>query len=78
MSDEFSKMDLMMHPVFGLEEQIKMFDSSAGPSQVQKWQSSILEFFTAQGRFKPEEKEKVAKSNYITDKFLKMVKTPIP
>jgi len=71
-------MDLLMHPVFTLEEQIKMFDDSAGPSNVHKWQQEILDFFTAQGRFKPEEKEKVMKSNYITGKFLKMVKTPIP
>lgn len=78
LSPESAKMDLLMHPVFTLEEQIKMFDTSAGPSDVQKWQQAILDFFTAQGRFKPEEKEKVMKSDYITGKFLKMVKTPIP
>jgi NitT/TauT family transport system substrate-binding protein/sulfonate transport system substrate-binding protein len=38
----------------------------------------IAEFFTAQGRFKPEELDKINKSGYVTDKFLKMVKTPIP
>jgi len=78
LTDESAKMDLLMHPVFTVEEQIKMFDDSAGPSNVHKWQQEILDFFTAQGRFKPEEKEKVMKSNYITGKFLKMVKTPIP
>jgi len=78
MTDKMAEMDLTMHPVFNLEEQLKLFDASKGPSQVDQWQRAILDFFTAQGRFKPEEKEKVLKSNYITDKFLKQVKTPIP
>lgn len=78
MTDDMAKKDLVMHPIFNYEEQLKLFDSSKGPSTVQQWQSSILEFFTEQGRFKPEDKEKVLKTPYITDKFLKMVKQPIP
>lgn len=78
MSLEAAKMDLQLHPVFTLDEQITLFDSSAGPSDIDKWQQAILDFFTAQGRFKPAEREKVMKSEYITDKFLKMVKTPTP
>ncbi|HYR02059.1 MAG TPA: ABC transporter substrate-binding protein [Syntrophobacteria bacterium] len=78
MSDKMCELDITMHPLFTLEDQIKLFDASKGPSQVEIWQRAILDFFTAQGRFKPEEKEKVLKSNYITDKFLKQVKTPIP
>ncbi len=81
LSLESAKMDLLMHPVFTLEEQIKMFDVSGGPSEVQKWLQAILDFFTTQGRFRPEEREKameMMKAGYITDKFLKMVKTPIP
>lgn len=78
MTDDMAKKDLLMHPIFNYEEQLKLFDSSKGPSTVDKWQASILEFFTEQGRFKPEDKEKVLKTPYITDKFLKMVKQPIP
>jgi NitT/TauT family transport system substrate-binding protein/sulfonate transport system substrate-binding protein len=78
MSDDMAKKDLVMHPIFTYEEQLKLFDSSKGPSTVQQWQSGILEFFTEQGRFKPEDREKVLKTPYITDKFLKMVKQPIP
>lgn len=78
MTDEMARMDLVMHPVFTYEEQLKLFDSSKGKNQVEEWQLSILDFFTEQGRFKPEEKEKVLKTQYITDKFLKGVKMPIP
>ncbi len=78
MTDEMAKMDLVMHPVFTYEEQIKLFDTAKGKSQVEQWQGAILDFFTEQGRFKPEEKEKVSKTPYITDKFLKLVKQPIP
>ncbi len=78
MTDEMAKMDILMHPVFTYDEQLKLFDNTKGPSTVDQWQLAIVDFFTAQGRFKPEEKEKVLKINYITDKFLKMVKQPIP
>lgn len=78
MTDEMAKMDLVMHPVFTYDEQLKLFDTAKGKSQVEEWQGAILDFFTEQGRFKPEEKEKVSKTPYITDKFLKLVKQPIP
>ena len=74
MTDEMAKKDLEMHPVFTLAEQLKLFDSSSGDSTVQKWENGILNFFTDQGRFKPDERDKVLKTNYVTDKFLKMVK----
>ncbi|MBP1738704.1 MAG: ABC-type nitrate/sulfonate/bicarbonate transport system periplasmic component-like protein [Deltaproteobacteria bacterium] len=78
MSDDMAKKDLLMHPVFTYQEQLKLFDSSKGVSTVESWQQGILDFFTEQGRFKPEEKEKVMKTKYVNDKFLKMVKQPIP
>ncbi len=78
MDDDMARKDLTMHPVFTYDEQLKLFDNSKGESTVETWQKGILDFFTEQGKFKPEEKEKVLKSNYITDKFLKMVKQPIP
>jgi len=78
MSDRMCELDITMHPVFTLEEQLKLFDVSKGPSQVEQWLGPILDFFTARGKFKPEEKGKVLHSNCITNKFLKMVKSPIP
>jgi len=78
MTPEMAKLDIDTHPVWTLEEQLKLFDSSKGMSTAAKWQSLIAEFFTAQGRFKPEEFAKVKDATYVTDKFLKMVKTPIP
>lgn len=74
MSEEEAKMDLELHPVFTLQEQLKMFDSSNGPSQVQVWQKDLVKFFTDLGKLKPAEGEKLQTGFYITDKFLKMVK----
>lgn len=74
MSEDEAKMDLELHPVFTLEEQLKMFDSSKGPSQVQLWQEDLVKFFTDLGKLKPAESEKLSSGFYITDKFLKMVK----
>jgi len=73
MSEEEAKMDLEMHPVFTLEEQLKMFDASKGESQVQAWQKDLVTFFVSLGRLKPAEGEKLMDGFYITDKFLKMV-----
>ena len=74
MSDKAAREDFITHPVYSLDEQLKLFDSSKGPSQVQQWQDNILNFFTDQGRFTPAERDKVLKTPYITDKFLKMLK----
>ena len=46
---EMCKLDIDTHPVWTLEEQLKLFDSSKGMSTAAKWQSLIAEFFTAQG-----------------------------
>ncbi len=80
MSDAMLRQDFLMHPVFTYTEQLKLFAKPAkgGDSTVEAWQRAITEFFTEQGRFKPEERDKVLKTPYITDKFLKLVKQPIP
>jgi NitT/TauT family transport system substrate-binding protein/sulfonate transport system substrate-binding protein len=78
MTPEMAKLDIDSHPVWNLEEQLKLMDSSKGMSTAGKWQFLIGEFFTAQGRFKPEDFAKVKDSAYVTDKFMKLIKTPIP
>jgi len=72
-SMEDAKMDIEKHPVYDLKEQLAMFDNSNGPSQMDKTMTGIADFFSAQGKFTPEEKEKVMKSGFINDKFLKML-----
>jgi ABC-type nitrate/sulfonate/bicarbonate transport system substrate-binding protein len=79
MNDAMLKSDFEWHPVFKYDEQLKLFKKPAkGDSTVEAWQRSITESFTTLGRFKPEERDKALKTPYITDKFLKMVKQPIP
>ena len=72
MSLEECKLDIENHVVYTLAEQIKMFDSSKGPSYMQQKMQALADFFVAQGKFKKEEMDKVMKSGFITDKFLKM------
>jgi len=80
LSDDMLKMDFEWSPVFNYAEQLKLFKKPAkgGDSTVESWQRIITESFTTLGRFKPEERDKALKTPYITDKFLKMVKQPIP
>jgi len=73
-TDEQCKMDLESHPVFNLQEQLKLFSGS--PSVVESWELGVLDFFTSQGKLKKEDADKVLKDgklNFITDKYLKMI-----
>lgn len=78
-SYEDAKKDIEMHPVWKLDEQLKLFDASSGESQAQRYERLIAELLLhANGRLTDEELAKVSKGEWITDKFLKMVETPIP
>lgn len=82
LTPEMAKKDIDMHPVWDLDEQLVLFDKSKGQnpgeSESERWQRLIAEFFAGQGKIKPAELKKVNEMGYITDKFLKMVETPIP
>jgi hypothetical protein len=71
---EYAEEEIKTHPVFNLQEQLALFDASKGTSEAQQWMQGMVDFFTTNGRFTPEESEKVMKSGFITDKFLKLVK----
>jgi ABC-type nitrate/sulfonate/bicarbonate transport system substrate-binding protein len=73
MTDEMCKMDIEMHPVFNLAEQLKMFTDGVPGT----WEMGVLNFFTEQGKLKKEDADKVmadGKINFVTDKYLKMIK----
>jgi len=77
-SAELALKDLQTHPVFNHQEQIALFDTSKGPSTVQKWHTEIARFFTENGRITQDDLKKVESAAYCTDTFLKQVKLPIP
>lgn len=71
-SEQDATMDIKEHTVYTLEEQLKMFDASNGPSEVEKWMAGMADFFVEQGKFKKEEMDTTLKSGFVTDKFLKL------
>lgn len=77
-SDAMALKDLTTHPVFNYDEQIKLFDASGGKSVAAKWHADIAAFFAGVGRINQDDLKKVGDGAYATDKFLKLVKTPIP
>ena len=77
-SAELSLLDLQTHPVANLDKQLAMFDASKGQSKAAKWMADIAEFFAGVGRITPDELKVVKDGSYATDKFLKLVKQPIP
>lgn len=75
---EVALKDIKTHPVFDYQEQLKLLDSSKGMSEAQQWQQYLAGFFTKLGRLTPAEFEQVKNAEYVTDRFLKMVKQPVP
>lgn len=78
-SYEDAKKDIEMHPVWKLEEQVTLFDTAKGESRAQVIERTIAELLLhANGRITDAELAQVSKGDWITDKYLKMVQTPIP
>jgi NitT/TauT family transport system substrate-binding protein/sulfonate transport system substrate-binding protein len=71
-SEQDAVMDIKEHTVYTLDEQLKMFDTSQGKSEVETWMSGMAEFFVEQGKFKKEEMDTTMQSGFVTDKFLKL------
>jgi len=67
-----AELSLKWRIMYPLQEQLKYFDASKGQSEVQKWFVGMGDFFVEQHKFTREEMDKVLKSGFITDKFLKM------
>ncbi|MBF0528538.1 MAG: ABC transporter substrate-binding protein [Deltaproteobacteria bacterium] len=78
LSDEFAKKELALRPQYTYQEQLDAMKGSPFNSQADKWQADLATFFAQVGKFTPADKEKVLKTPYVTDKYLKMVKLPIP
>lgn len=66
--------EFKLRPLFDTKEQLAMFaKKDGGLSDIEKQISGIADFFVAQDRITPEEKEKFLKGGFVTDKILKMV-----
>ncbi len=69
LSDHFIAFDYDKRPIFTLEEQLKMFDRSKGPSVIDTWHTDLAEYLVSTGTLQkiPEAKD------YLSDRFLRMV-----
>lgn len=72
MSSADAVLDIKEHTVYGMQDQLKFFDSSKGASEVETWMSGMANFFVEQGKFTREEMDKTLKSGFVNDKFLKL------
>jgi ABC-type taurine transport system substrate-binding protein len=72
LTPEDAALDIKEHTVYDLQTQLKLFNASNGPSEVEKWMAGMADFFVEQGKFKREEMDTTLKSRFVTDKFLKM------
>lgn len=77
LNDELAKKDIDAHPVYTLEEQLALFDNTAGESKSAAYQRMLAEFFAGLQKLTPAELEKVKSSGYVTDKYMKLIDSPI-
>ncbi len=75
LTEENAIADIKERTIYDLKEQLKLFDASKGPSEVETWMAGAADFFVEQGKFKKDEIDKVMKSGFVTDKFLKLAAT---
>lgn len=73
-----AKKEIQTHPVYTIQEQLKMFDAAKGKSQTQGWELLIANFLHDNGRIKDAELAKVQNMDWVNGKFLKLVQMPIP
>ena len=72
LSEKDATDDIREHGVYTLEQQLAMFNSSNGKSEIEQWMGGMADFLVAQGKFTRAEMDKTLKSGFITDRFLKM------
>jgi len=75
LSDQAIRNEFALRPLFTTEQQLALYlkDPVTGKSKVEQWWSDLADFFVAQGRIKPEDKEKLLTGGYFNDKILEMV-----
>jgi ABC-type nitrate/sulfonate/bicarbonate transport system substrate-binding protein len=75
LSDQAIRNEFALRPLFNTPQQLALFakDPVTGKSKVEQWWSDLADFFVAQGRIKPEDKEKLLTGGYFNDKILEMV-----
>lgn len=66
--------EFKLRPLYDTKEQLAMFaKKDGGLSEIEQQIAGLADFFVAQGRITPQDKEKFLSGGYVTDKFLKMV-----
>ncbi len=71
-----AKLDYELNPLLDLKEQLAAFDDSSGQSQMEKHFATAIQFLAGNGRITPEEGDKLLKTKFTTNKFLKMISQP--
>lgn len=71
MSEEMVGMMLDTYKMFDLQDNLRMLDDSKGKSEAFAMMENVANFFTENKRFKPEERDQVLKTDFITGRFLK-------
>lgn len=66
--------EFKLRPLYDTKEQLAMFaKKDGGMSEVEKQISGLADFFVAQERITPQEKDKFFKGGFVNDKILKIV-----
>ncbi len=70
---EMALADIKSHTLFPKQEQLALFDTSAGQSEVQKALRPIIDLYKSEGRINKERYERLEQLNNVTGTFLRKV-----
>ncbi len=73
LTTEEAMLDIRNHPVFTLEEQIKIFSQEAGKSTIHKWLMNIVEYYDINGDLSAEEKTRLLALDNLNDEYLNSI-----
>lgn len=65
--------DIKDHPVYTLQEQLAMFDTSKGESELGTWLHGILSFHKDRGELERRDSTRLERLNFVTNLFLKKI-----
>lgn len=76
--DELIPKIIKSSPVIPIDEQIAIFNADSGESTAQKWLAGYAQFLADSERISQAELDSIKGIKFATNKFLKLVKMPIP
>lgn len=70
---ETALLDLKLHPIYSLDQQLELFALNDGQSKVKSFLSAMIDYYSKQGEIKSEDLPRLQRLDNVSDNFLKAI-----